>query len=163
MWPFKKDSAKSYREPQPNDWVLGQGTRDGFPMLVRMADCYTGLAPLPAYDHHVIVSVHFRNRQLNGFPSSEEGDDLESLERSLCHLLETGNDTLGVLVVTNNGLRDFIFYTRNVEEVRRKIDDSVSLFQGFVTEVMIEPDPGWDIFQAFCRMLGRNASPKRVN
>jgi hypothetical protein len=154
MWPFKSREPNKPRDPSPNDWSLGQGERDGFPMIVRIANAFAGLAPLPDFDHHILVSVHFRNRKPNGFPSSEEGDDLQNLEVGLCGALEAGNGSLCALVVTNNGLRDFIFYTRNVESARQTIDGCSRLLDGFVVEFTIEPDPNWDIYQAFSRYLG---------
>lgn len=155
MWPFKKNQVRSLREPKPDDWSLGQGQRDGFPMIVRMANAYTGLAPLPAYDHHVIVSVHLRNPRPNGFPSSEESDELASIEESLRQLLEVGNDALCALVVTNNGLRDFIYYTRDVEGVRQKLEFNMSVFRGFVTEFAIEPARDWEIYRTFASWINK--------
>jgi hypothetical protein len=160
MWPFPKKAGESSRAPGPNDWILGQGERDGFPMIVRMANAYSGLAPIPAYDHHVIISVHLRNPQSNGFPSSEEGDDLEALELNVCRLLEIDSESLCVLVVTNNGLRDLIFYTRNVESVKQRTEDAVALFAGFVVEFSIEPDKDWTIYQHFSRWLAPNSQSR---
>jgi hypothetical protein len=159
MWPFSKDSGALPRKPKPDDWVLGRGERDGFPMIVRMANAYIGLAPLPGYDHHVIVSVHLRNPQPSGFPSPEEGDDLEALEMNLCRVIEADNDSFCVLVVTNNGLRDFIFYTRNVDSVKRQIEDAAVVFGGFEVEFWIEPDATWEIYQQFCRWFARAGVP----
>lgn len=150
---FGRTGDKSLQDRKPTDWVLAEGERDGFPMIVRMADAYTDLAPVASYGHHVILSVHFRNRQPNGFPSSEEGDDLQSLEENVSWLLEAGNESLCVLVITNNGLRDFIFYTRNADSVRRKLEDNPKVFQGFVVEFAIEPDDDWRIYKAFSGML----------
>jgi Family of unknown function (DUF695) len=144
----------SLPEPKPTDWLLAQGERDGFPMIVRMANAYTGLAPVPAYGHHLIVSVRFPHRRPNGLPSSEDADALESIENQLCGLLEMGNESLCVLVITNNGLRDFIFYTRDVEGVQHKLETAGPVFRGFVAELAIEPDEPWEIYQAFSRMLG---------
>ena len=153
MWPFSRKSGESSRIPKPDDWSLGQGERDGFPMIVRMANAYRDLAPIPAYDHHLIISVHLRNPRPNGFPSSEEGDDLTALELNICRLLEADNDSLCVLVITNNGLRDLIFYTRNVEGVKQRAEDASSVFTGFKVEFAIEPDEGWEIYQHFSRWL----------
>ena len=163
MWPFSKKTGESPRAPEPNDWILGQGERDGFPMIVRMADAYRGLAPIPAYDHHLIISVHLRNPRPNGFPSSEEADDLDSLEMSISQLLEIDNESLCVLVITNNGLRDLIFYTRNVESVKQRTEDAVALFAGFIVEFSMEPDKHWTIYQHFSRWLAPTGTPKAIN
>ena len=113
------------------------------------------LAPLPGYDHHVIVSVHLRNPRPNGFPSSEEADDLTALGLNVCGLLEADNDSLCSLVITNNGLRDFIFYSRNVDVVRKKLEDNPSVLKGFVSEIAIEPARDWEIYRTFSGLLVR--------
>jgi hypothetical protein len=153
MWPFSKKAEAPLRASAPDDWSLAQGQRDGFPMIVRMANAYRDLAPLPGYDHHLIISVHLRNPQPNGFPSSEEGDDLAALEQNLCRLLETGNDSLCVLVVTNNGLRDLIFYTRDIESAKHRTEGTLVAGTGFVIEFCIEPDELWEIYHHFCKWM----------
>jgi len=151
MWPFqKKIAGAKAREPKPDDWSLCRGERDGLPMIVRLANAYQGLAPIPGYDNHVIVSARFRSPSASGFPSSEEGDDLEAFEETLCGYLESGNDSLCALVVTNNGLRDFIFYTRDVSGVQKRLDAAIPKLSGFVFEVAIEPAEDWRIYQTFC-------------
>jgi hypothetical protein len=122
-------------------------------MIVRMATAYTGLASMPGFHQHVIVSIHLRNPRLNGFPSCEEAADLEALEKNVCRLLEAGNDSLCVLVITNNGLRDLIFHTRDVEGVQRRIEDAVSRPTGFEIEFWIEPDQDWQTYRHFCHRL----------
>lgn len=124
-------------------------------MIVRIANTFLGVAPVPDYDHHLILSIHFRRRLPNGFPSSEEADDLTALELNLFQLLEIGNESPCVLVVTNNGLRDIIFYTRNVDGMRQKLDNSVGLFRRFEVGIAIEPDREWQIYQPFSRMRAR--------
>lgn len=153
MRPFKNSVSKPVREAKPADWTIAQGERDGFPMIVRIGNAFSGLAPVPGYDHHIIVSVHFRQRRPNGFPSSEEADDLTALELNLCGILEADNESHCVLVITNNGLRDFIFYTRNVDAMRKKLDENTPVFRGFEVEIAIEPAREWEIYKAFSRML----------
>jgi hypothetical protein len=159
MWPFSKKTAEIPRAVAPDSWSLAQGERDGFPMIVRIANAYRGLAPLPGYDHHLIVSVHLRNPRPNGFPSSEEGDDLQALEENLCRLLETGNDSFCVLVITNNGLRDLIFYTRDVESVKRITEEANAIYEGFKVEFWIEPDAGWEIYEHFANWIKPGDGP----
>lgn len=150
------------QNPEAN-WILGKGERDGFPMIIRMASAWSALAPVAGYDHHLIVSVRFQKPQPNGFPSFEEGDQLESLEMSLCRLLEAENESLCVLVISNNGLRDFIFYTQNPNGLGRKLKENASLFHGFVVEFALEPARGWEIYKAFSGMLSSGSSEKTVH
>jgi len=79
---------------------------------------------------------------------------------NFCRLLEIDNESLCVLVVTNNGLRDFIFYTRNLDSVRQRIEDATTMFNGFVVEFSIEPDKEWRIYQHFSHWLAPTSQPR---
>jgi hypothetical protein len=160
MWPFSNRVVESQPPPAPDSWTIGTGERDGFPMIVRVANAYTDLAPIPTYDHHVIISIHVRSPQPNGFPSSEEGDDLQSLETTICGLLEADNHALFVLAVTNNGLRDLIFYTRNVESAKTRSERTLGVGTGFVVEFWIEPDASWEVYRSFCHQLTPISRPE---
>jgi hypothetical protein len=104
---------------------------------------------MPGYDHHVIVGANLREPTSVGFPSTEESDDLQRVELNLCRALEAEDESRCVLVITNQGIRDFIFYTRNPKGVQARIDASLSELKGFEFNVAIEPDEHWDIYQAF--------------
>ena len=160
MWPFKKEQRKlsiaKESGPGADRWLLAMGEREGFPMIVRMAEAYLGLAPLPEFNHRILVSVQMRNPRPDGFPSTEEGADLEALEVKLCGMLESGGDTLCALVITNNGVRDFIFQTRNVQRTKEELKRLGEIVRGFRAEIAIEPDPEWSIYGTFERMVGRS-------
>lgn len=133
----------------PDQWILARGERDGFPMLVRMAAAYRGLGGIEGYDHHLIVGTNLREPTPDGFPSSAEGDDLEHFELNLCRALEADDESRCVLVITNQGIRDFIFYTRDPLGVKAKIDAALEKLNGFVFNIAIEPDKDWEIYRAF--------------
>lgn len=142
-----------------DDWLLARGERDGFPMIVRMAAAFRGLGGIPGYDHHVIVSVTLRAPTSAGFPSSEEGDDLERFEQNLCSALEPEKESVCVLVITNHGIRDFIFYTKNPRGAERKLDGAIPSLKGFAFEVSIEPDVNWDVYCSFDNWLAAPSKP----
>jgi uncharacterized protein DUF695 len=161
MWPFSKKAVETQQPVGPDSRTLAHGERDGFPMIVRMADAYRGLAPLPRFDHHLITSVHLRNPRPDGFPSFDEGDDLAALEENLVRVLETGNDSLCVLVITNNKLRDFIFYTRDVESLKQRNKEAKTIYRGFKVEFWIEPDGDWRIYRHFANWIKPVNGPKK--
>lgn len=47
MSPLSKKPGESTHPAAPDSWSLAQRERDGLPMIVRMANAYRGLAPLP--------------------------------------------------------------------------------------------------------------------
>lgn len=142
-----------------DQWLLARGERDGFPMIIRMATGYRGIGALVGYDHHVIVGASLRKPTSLGFPSTEEGVDLQEFEQGLSSALETDRESLCVLVITNNGMRDFIFYTRNPMGAKEKLDAALPALKGFRFSVAIEPDADWEIYQAFDKMLSPPSMP----
>ena len=145
--------------PNPDQWLIARGDRDGFPMIVRMAQAYRGMGALPGYDHHVIIGARFRSPTPAGFPSTEEGGDLQRFEENLCAAIEVDRESLCVLVITNQGIRDFIFYTRNPDGAKEKLDVALSGLKGFEFSIAIQPDRQWEIYQAFNNMLSPSSEP----
>ena len=140
-------------------WLLARGERDGFPMIVRMAAAYRGIGALPGYDHHIIVAAKLRSPTPTGFPSIEEGDDLQRFEENLGSAIEVDDDSRCVLVITNQGTRDFIFYTRDPNGVKAKLDAALPGLRGFEFSIAIEPDEGWDIYRTFDAWLVPYSKP----
>ena len=128
-------------------------------MLVRMAEAYRGGRGLAGYDHHVIVGVTLRNPTPAGFPSAAEGDDLERFELNLCQALEAEEESLCVLVVTNQGIRDLIFYTSNPGGATQRLESAAPTLMPYAYEVAIEPDAQWEIYQAFDSMFAPPPKP----
>ena len=140
-------------------WLLARGERDGFPMIVRMAAAYRGMGAIPGYDHHIIIGASLRSPTPAGFPSTEEGDDLQRFEENLCAAIEIDNESLCVLVITNRGIRDFIFYTRDPQGAKARIDSALPGLRGFQCEIAIEPDENWEIYAAFDNWLAPPSKP----
>lgn len=139
--------------PNQDAWLLARGERDGFPMMVRMAAAYRGLGGLPGFEHHVIVGAALRSPTPAGFPSAEEGDDLQQFELNLVAALEVDRESVCVLVITNHGLRDFIFYTRDPRGAMKNLEAAAPKLKGFAFEVAVEPDEHWEIYRAFDNWL----------
>lgn len=140
-------------------WLLARGERDGFPMIIRMATAYRGIGALAGYDHHIIVGANLRAPTPLGFPSTEEGDDLQRFEDALSAALESDKESLCALVITNNGIRDFIFYTRDPIGAKERLDASLPSLRDFQFSIAIEPDADWEIYQAFDKMLSPASRP----
>jgi len=72
-------------------------------------------------------------------------------------LLETENESLGVLAITGCGTRDLIFYTRNPEQARQKIDLAQKLISSHKIDAAIQPDKDWELYKFFNNAIA--ASP----
>jgi hypothetical protein len=142
-----------------DQWLLARGERDGFPMMIRMAVGYRGMGALPGYDHHIIIGANLRTPTPAGYPSAEEGDDLQRFEEALSAAIEVDGESLCVLVITNRGVRDFIFYTRDPHSAKARIDAALPGLAGFEFQIAIEPDRDWEIYQTFDHWLAPPPKP----
>ena len=142
-----------------DQWLLARGERYGFPMIVRMAAAFRGMGALPGYDHHIIIGTKLRAPTPDGFPSTEEGNDLQRFEETLSAAIEIDDESVCVLVITNEGFRDFIFYTRDAIGARAKLDAALPALRGFEFSIAIEPDKQWEIYQTFDNMVTAPSKP----
>jgi hypothetical protein len=142
----------------PNDWILAKWQRNGYPTIIRMATAYRGMSSVPCYEHKVIVVVELRDPQPSGMPQMSEYDDLEKVEFAICAQLEAGNDSLCVLAITGCGTRDLIFYTRNAEQAKQRIEAARTLVATHTFNAVVEPDKDWELYGYFDQLIGQSGA-----
>lgn len=147
---------------KPDDWSLARGERDGYPMILRIANAYLGCDGVPGYLHSIIVGTRLRQPTHLGLPSQSEADDLESFELNLCKALEAQSESLCVLVITNRGFRDFIFYTRDPQHARQKLLMATPELTSHQFQVAVQPDAGWELYRAVTRGMSAPSSSENV-
>jgi len=94
----------------------------------------------------------------DGFPSAADMDALEQFENSILDALEAGEHSICVAVVTNNGERDWIFYTADAAETHARLNQTLQNAPRCPIRPMACPDPDWDEFRgilANIEKLGR--------
>lgn len=138
------------------EWVLASWERAGFPVSIRMATAFWEHGSVPGYDHRVTVGIELRDPNASGQPGPEEWDDLEAAELDVCKSLEAGNESLCVLVITGNGLRDIMFYVRDPEEAKVRVNRLVDVVNTHKLQVAIEPESNWRIYRFFSDKLKPN-------
>lgn len=145
-------------KPKPDDWTLARGVRDGYPMVLRIANAYLGLGGVPGYENRIIVGTQLREPTASGLPGKSEGDDLEAFELTLCETLESENESLCVLVITNQGFRDFIFYSRDPKAAEQKLIMAKPRLKSHRFQVSVERDVDWQLYSAFTRGMSSQVS-----
>lgn len=146
------------------DWLIAKWERNGFPVIIRMATAYRGMAPIPGYSHKIVVVVELRDPQPTGMPQDSEYEDLKKAELAICGQLEAGNDSLCVLALTGCGTRDLIFYTRDAEEAELRIEVARSVVTSHKFEAAIQPDKDWELYGYFDQLVGKpNADQNKTS
>ncbi|MFZ0745007.1 MAG: DUF695 domain-containing protein [Terracidiphilus sp.] len=147
MWPFYgKKVLKPQDLPIGDDWRVAEGEHNGNPMFVRRNAAYRAFSGVRGYAHQVGIAVPLLDPEPSGLPSSAECTDLDIIEEALCSLLETANESIFVAAITTSGMREFLFYTRDPEQVKLKFEQAGTRFAPHQIQLMIQPDSEWKIY-----------------
>lgn len=128
-------------------WRFTEGVRDGHPIVMRVNVGLSVVAGHPDYPLQVGIAVPLHQPRENGMPGSMEANDLRRIEEALFLDFLQGNESLFAAVITTNGMREFVFYTSNDAELRRKLDELREIFPDHELQLMIRPDPKWNVFR----------------
>jgi hypothetical protein len=116
-------------------------------MFVRTNTIYRDIMGVIGYEHQVGIAVPLRIQELSGLPSSEEFEELNSIEDSICGLLEIERESLFVAAISTGGMREFVFYTRSPELVKQKFQQLQSTISSHGIQLMIQLDRDWKIYK----------------
>ena|SRR6516165_6279490 len=53
---------------------------------------------------------------------------------------------LFVAIITTSGMREFVFYTRDPEQVRKRFEEVRTGITSHQIQLMIQPDEGWSVY-----------------
>ncbi len=132
----------------PKDsWSISNAQRAGRPLLIRRNDGLAAMANRAPYATRLTVSVTFHHPDDQGMPSGEESFALGSLEDSLTNQLTARAGSVFAAVVTGEGRRDYVFYTKAPAEADSLAKQIVQGQPGIAASVRSESDPSWSGYQ----------------
>ena len=115
-------------------------------MIVRSNAGYREFGMVPGYEHQVGIAVPFRSPEPNGLPSLEENVELDAIEDAICNYLQEGAASLLVAIITTNGMREFVLYTRAPEQLQHSFEQLRRHIMSHEMQLMIQVDKTWEIY-----------------
>ena len=149
IWPFKKQTLKPDRLPLDGPWTVFEGQHDGRIMFVRTNEAYREHGSVAGYEHQVGIAVPLNNAESSGLPASEEIAQLDEIEDAICSSLEEQAESLFVAVITTSGMREFVFYTREPQSVKRRFEQLRNRITSHELQLMIQADRTWRTYDRF--------------
>jgi len=141
-----------------DDWTLYEGVwGNGLPILVRVRNGLESYVGSKEYQCRYMITWTLQNSGDDGFPSSSDNDALENFENLVFDQLEAGQQSICVAVITNNGERDWIFYTSDPEEIHQRLNQTLQESPRFPIRPSASPDPDWAEFNGIVANI-RNMS-----
>lgn len=131
----------------PDTWSIAQGTRENKPMFVRFRDGLKDATGHPAYPFQIGIAIPLLNPTEDGLTNNAEADELGKIEDVLVEKLTEKNRSVFAMIITFNGMREFVFYASKWEpEIFER--DVKSINSGnYELQFMMKQDPKWDTFK----------------
>lgn len=145
MFSFFKKNFKNITD-YPDTWSIGQDITEGKPMFVRVRNGLKEAAGHPSYPFQIGVAIPLLNPTEDGLTTNTEADELGKIEDLLVEKLTTNNQSVFAMVITFNGMREFVFYASEwkpefFEQEVKSINSGAHELQ-----FMMKRDPKWDTF-----------------
>lgn len=128
------------------NWYLAEGEIDGLPAFVRFRDNVESFILSGNYRNFLRIVWEFEADE-HGLPSDDETERLESFEDNLCEALEADDHAVLSFAMTNDGLRQWVFYTQDVKESVRLFNEMPQEEERFPIELTTQEDPNWEEYK----------------
>ena len=148
MWPFRKKESKPETLPVDGPWSFSAGKRADHILLLRLNRGYQRLGKVVEYTHQIGIATPVLSPQPNGLPGGEENIVLGEVEDVIRRALEEEAESLFIAVITTNGMREFVFYTRSPEGARDRFSELIGQVRSHQLQLTIQPDENWDVYAA---------------
>ncbi len=90
----------------------------GKPLIARINASVDGFRGHPELTYQVGVAIPLKLPDENGMPQPEEAEELNQIEDLVFEILEVQSRSVLVAVITTGGMREFVFYAVDPEEVK---------------------------------------------
>jgi len=157
---FRKARKDGPALDQSERWVLGSGTYEGRPIVLRinLQAIEAMRSGRYAYQVGVAVPLHFPDDR--GFPGSGEADRLHEIEDLLVEAIAGAKGGVHVATLSTDGMREFVFYTCRPDPVPPAVKGLEERVKTHELQMMIRHDPQWTVFGALRAMLAKGPTAR---
>ncbi len=132
---------------------MAESGPDEAPWFARVNLGLHAIAGHPEYRHVVSVSAPMGSTDITGLPDEAELAALGALEGRLVAALTTDRRTLPAAVVTRDGTRRFVFYTRDAQDAIARVKAIREELPGRELEGSLLEDPEWSVLGKFIDVI----------
>lgn len=137
-----------------DSWAVADARLEDKPMLIRIRSGLEDLCGHPDLSARLRVVWEYSPDDESGLPNSADLRRMTKCEDLLSESLESGNHAVMTHVLTCNGLRQWIFYTSDLESSARRINDALPHDPPFPIEMSAESDHAWSEFRETMKNVG---------
>jgi hypothetical protein len=137
-------------------WTLAHGEFQGKPMILRVRDVDDAVQRHPDLDTRLTVAWSYAAPDEHGFPAPDDAASMDAFEHRLFDAFERANHAIGFAVITHDGVREWVFYTGDLEEAQKRLNDEFlndARDEPFPLRFDVADDPDWDEYASLLAAL----------
>lgn len=131
-----------------NRWVQADGSLNDMPISIHSREDWQATADSGRFPICIQIAWHAEARdESNAYPSQQEMQQIEMFHHQLQAQLEVEGHTVIAMVITHDGVNQWVIYTDDIEQLKTDLNKLVAPEQGFPIEIVADEDPDWQTFK----------------
>lgn len=135
-------------------WATLEGTLEDMPMIVRIREKLRPLAGHPELPHRLRIVWEYQPENESGLPSSGDLERMRACEDLLLIAFERDNHAILTHVLTCDGLRQWVFYSSDLQKSAERINEALPHDEPYPLELTADPDAEWSEYLDTLQSLG---------
>ena len=131
----------------PDKWAVAEGEHEGLPLIIRFRQNLTQILS-DHYPNLLTITWQLEQPSEQGLPEPPESDDIKDFEQNLVKLVEDCNNSILAVVISNNGEREFLFYTNDVDTFSELLHKVPQKIEPYPIEISYKADERGEQYQA---------------
>jgi hypothetical protein len=129
-------------------WSIAEGENEDGPFIVRFRPHLQSFAETKDYNKRLIIMWPYESEDNAMMPNDTDTKLMEAVENNLVEALE--NDVLTVLafVYTGQNQKEWHWYTLDIAETSKRINEALADFDKLPIELEMEDDENWNEYKA---------------
>jgi len=127
-------------------WAMAEGENNEKPLIIRFRSELRGVADVSGYPELLLINWNYESDK-DGLPTDAAVEAIDDFEDLMLAALERDFQSVLVCVITNDGSRQWVFYTSGVDEAANRINAMPQKPKPYPIELLTDDDAEWAYFK----------------
>jgi hypothetical protein len=125
-------------------WTAVEGKHEIGPFLLRFRTPVLAPPDIQGYGRVLKIVWPYADENTGAMPSDAHSDQMAEFENRFCEAVEHDATAILTAVLTFDGARQWVFYTDDVQECGKRLNNMPQNEEPYPLELTTEPDPRWE-------------------
>ncbi len=127
-------------------WAMAEGENNEKPLMIRFRSELRTVEDVSGYPELLLVNWNYES-DAQGMPSDAAVEAIDDFEDLLLVALEPDFQSVLACVITNDGSRQWVFYSSGIDEAAHRINAMPQQAQPYPIELLTDDDAEWAYFK----------------